>query len=115
VLLAACEGAQAAVLTGDELLGLAVTFLTLGTRALVAPVVPVPDAETVPLMVDVHRRLLAGASVAESLAGVQQHATDSPATLVAATALVCLGAGSSVRAARSGALRETPQHVRGRG
>jgi len=99
VLLAACESGQATVLTGDELLGLAVTFLTLGTSALVASVVPVPDAETAPLMVELHRRLLAGESVAEALAAVQQRAGDSPAALVAAGGLVCIGAGSSVRGA----------------
>ena len=96
VVLAACESGQAAVLTGDELLGLAATFLMLGTRALIGTVVPVPDAETASLMVDVHRQLLSGKSVAAALAVVQERAARSPALLVAASGLVCLGAASSV-------------------
>jgi hypothetical protein len=67
VVLAACEGGRHVVLAGDELRGLAATLLATrpcsprdparhatllasGARQVVASVVPVPDAETAPLM-----------------------------------------------------------------
>ncbi|HEX2274639.1 MAG TPA: CHAT domain-containing protein, partial [Acidimicrobiales bacterium] len=93
LVLSACEAGLSAAHPGDEVMGLAASLLALGSRTLVASVVPVRDTATRPLMVDLHRRLAAGASPAEALADA--HATiadDDPETLSAA-GFVCLGSG----------------------
>jgi hypothetical protein len=96
VVLAACDGGRSVVHTGDELLGLAATFLACGSAQLVASVLPIPDAETAPLMVALHRRLVAGEPCATALADAQQAMRDAgPAALAAAAGFVCLGAGYS--------------------
>ncbi len=96
VVLAACDGGRSVVHTGDELLGLAATFLACGSAQLVASVLPIPDAETAPLMVAVHRRLAAGQPCATALADAQQVVRGAgPTALAAAAGFVCLGAGQA--------------------
>jgi hypothetical protein len=96
VVLAACDGGSTALRAGDELLGLAAGFLSLGTVALIAPVGPVCDADAAALMVDLHTRLRDGLSPATALAGTQQQAAGGPPGAVAAAAgLLCLGAGNA--------------------
>lgn len=94
LVLSACDSGLSAVRPGDELMGLASALFTIGTRALVASVGPVPDAATGELMVDFHRRLLAGDEPAAALAGAGGPRTVStdPAW-VAAASFVCFGAG----------------------
>ncbi|MGQ0774132.1 MAG: CHAT domain-containing protein, partial [Pseudonocardiales bacterium] len=46
VVLAACDAGRSVMRAGDEPLGLSAAFLGLGTRQLVAPVVPIPDGAT---------------------------------------------------------------------
>jgi tetratricopeptide (TPR) repeat protein len=95
LVLSACESGRSAVRPGDELMGLAAAVLALGTATLVASVVPVPDAATRPLMVDLHTRLRAGTRPAEALALAQQAAladADGPA-LAASAGFACFGAG----------------------
>jgi CHAT domain-containing protein/tetratricopeptide (TPR) repeat protein len=94
VVLAACESGRSVVLAGDELLGLAAAFLCRDTRQLIASVVPVPDAETAPLMVVLHTLLARGSTPAEALAQAQQQVGQGePAALAAAAGFVSLGAG----------------------
>ncbi|MEP6462327.1 MAG: CHAT domain-containing protein, partial [Frankiaceae bacterium] len=94
VVLAACESGRNVVLAGDELLGLSSAFLARDTRQLIASVVPVPDAETAPLMVSFHRELVGGASPAVALMHAQQSIDfGEPAALAAAAGFVCLGVG----------------------
>jgi hypothetical protein len=94
VVLAACDSGRSVVRAGDELLGLGATFIARGTAALIASVVPVPDAETTPLMVALHRRLASGQSPADALAAAQcEVPDDQPAAVAAAAGFVCLGAG----------------------
>jgi len=94
VVLAACDSGRAVVRAGDELLGLSATFLSLGTRRLVASVVPLPDAETAPVMVAFHRLLAAGRPPAAALADAQQQMAGEEAKVMAASAgFVCIGAG----------------------
>jgi tetratricopeptide (TPR) repeat protein len=92
VVLAACEGGRSVVYAGDELLGLSAAFIAQGTAQLVASVMPVPDAETAPLMVEFHRRLADGQPPAVALAAAQHnlHSADPP-TLAAAAGFICLG------------------------
>jgi CHAT domain len=77
----------------DELLGLVSSLLPLGTAGIVAGVVPLNDDALVPLMVSLHRHLLAGHSLAESMYRVRLDAADDPVQRVAAISLVALGAG----------------------
>jgi tetratricopeptide (TPR) repeat protein len=94
VVLAACDSARSLVCPGDELLGLGATFISHGTAQLIASVVPVPDAETAPLMVAFHRRLAAGDPPAVALAAAQEELAGEEAhTHAAAAGFVCIGAG----------------------
>ncbi len=96
VVLSACESGLPAVHPGDELLCLTAALLSMGTRSLVASVVPVPDDASVPLMLALHRRLRAGDSPAAALAAAQSAAAGTGSTRrarVAAAGFVCLGAG----------------------
>ena len=86
VVLSACDAAVADVRTGDELLGTAAALLGMGVRSVIAPVLPVPDAATTPLMVDLHRRLLGGARPAAALAG-----TGAGHDRTATAAFLCIG------------------------
>ncbi|MFI6096236.1 CHAT domain-containing protein [Lentzea sp. NPDC051213] len=85
VIMAACDVGRSVVVSGNELLGLAATFLERGASQLIASVVPVPDAETKDLMIAVHRGLRAGRSPAQALAEAQQE-LDQP------NGFVCVGA-----------------------
>ena len=91
VVLAACDTGRSVVCAGDELLGLAATFIGRGTAHLVASVIPVPDAATAPLMIAFHRQLASGRAPAEALAAVTAGAGAEPAEVAAAAGFVCLG------------------------
>ena len=96
VVLAACDVGRSAVRAGDELLGLSATFLALGTRYVIASVVPVPDAETAPLMIAFHRLLAAGEAVTPALAQAQtQLGSTHPAAMAAAAGFISIGTGSA--------------------
>lgn len=100
VVLAACESGRDVVLAGDETLGLSAAFLSRRTRNVVASVVPVPDAETGPLMVAFHRQLAAGASPAAALSAAQQSVDpENGAAVAAAAGFVCIGAVHTSRPA----------------
>ncbi len=93
VILAACDSGRLVVRAGDELLGLAATLLASGAQQIVASVVPVPDAQTAPLMVALHRQLVAGRPATAALAAAQQEvAGTGPEAMAAAAGFVCLGA-----------------------
>ncbi|HVL92327.1 MAG TPA: CHAT domain-containing tetratricopeptide repeat protein [Acidimicrobiales bacterium] len=93
VVLSACDSALADVGPGDELIGLAAALFALGTAALVATVVPVPDAATRRFMSRFHRHLRTGLGPAPALAAARADARPDPALAVAAAGFVCLGAG----------------------
>ena len=83
VVLAACDAGRPAAAAGDELLGLGATLLALGTRQVVAPVVPVADAETTPFMTAFHRLLAAGEPAASALARAQTQLGGSDSAVLA--------------------------------
>jgi hypothetical protein len=85
VVLSACDLAVSRLHPGDELLGLAAALLGMGTRTVVASVVPVPDAAARRLMLAFHRNLAAGGAPASALARAQAGA--------AVPGFVCLGSG----------------------
>jgi CHAT domain-containing protein len=74
-------------------MGFAAALFALGSRTLVASVVPVPDDATRPLMTAFHGRLAAGETPATALARAQASVSDDLGVSPAATAgFVCLGA-----------------------
>jgi tetratricopeptide (TPR) repeat protein len=88
VVLSACQSGLSAVRPGDEVMGLVAALLTLGTRSVVASVVPVEDRGSEPLMVALHQRLLAGETPAVALAGAQ-----SVTAGTVSLSYVCFGSG----------------------
>jgi tetratricopeptide (TPR) repeat protein len=99
VILAACDVGRSAVRAGDEVMGLSAAFLALGTRQVIASVVPVPDAETAPLMIALHRLLATGTPAAQSLAVAQMQLSASrPAAMAAAAGFVSIGPGATLAA-----------------
>jgi CHAT domain-containing protein len=97
MVLSACDGGLSAVRPGDELMGFSDALLALGTSALIASVVPVPDEPAHRLMLALHERLAAGHEPAAALAAASAAALDPsvPADYATAAGLVCFGAGSS--------------------
>ncbi|MEV4534131.1 CHAT domain-containing protein [Asanoa sp. NPDC049518] len=94
VSLAACDSGRAAVYAGDELLGLSATLAARGTAQLVAPVLPIPDLATEPVMVGYHERLAAGAPPAVALAATQRALRGAdPHVRAAAAGFNCFGHG----------------------
>lgn len=100
LVLSSCDSAVVAPAGADEVLGLASSLIPLGTAGVVASVVPVNDASSVPLMVGLHRSLRTGRSLAEALLAARHDAVaggpgTAPDPVSAATAwsFVALGAG----------------------
>jgi tetratricopeptide (TPR) repeat protein len=92
LVLSSCDSGVMAPVGADELLGLVSSLLPLGTAGIIAGVVPLNDRAVVPLMVDLHRHLRAGQSLAESLCSVRQGVAD-PIQQATAVSLIALGAG----------------------
>jgi CHAT domain-containing protein/tetratricopeptide (TPR) repeat protein len=95
MVLSACESGRAAASAGDELRGLIAALLSLGTRAVIASVVPVHDEASHGFMIAMHRRLAAGASPAGALAETQEafRQDQGAAGIAVAGAFLCFGAG----------------------
>lgn len=93
VVLSACDSGVSSTRPGDELLGFLTALFSLGTRSVVASVVPVSDIATTPLMVALHDELRAGASMSSALrAACRTLDPDDPAAFAASTAFVAFGA-----------------------
>ena len=99
VVLSACDSGLPTVHPGDELLGLAAALLALGTRTLIATVVPVPDRASTALMLRLHHHMRRGEGPAAALAKAQLDLADSTdsatdtAAKAATAGFVCFGAG----------------------
>jgi tetratricopeptide (TPR) repeat protein len=94
LVLSSCNAAINAVRAGDEWLGLSTALLSVGTRATIAPVVPVADDAVAELMGELHDHLASGVEPASAVARLP-HLADAPARLLAASlSFVCLGAGT---------------------
>ena len=92
VVMPSCDTAVSEVIEGDEILGLSAALLGMGVAALVAPVVPVPDQATRPLMLDLHRHLAAGLTPSAALAAAVNAAPDAePEQQAVRAAFVALG------------------------
>jgi tetratricopeptide (TPR) repeat protein len=88
VVLSACQSGLSTVRPGDEIMGLVAALLGLGTRCVVASVVPVDDAAAEGLMLGFHDRLAAGDGPARALAAAGAGADGS-----VGAAFACYGAG----------------------
>jgi tetratricopeptide (TPR) repeat protein len=92
LVLSSCESGVLAPAGANELLGLVSSLLPLGTAGIIAAIVPLNDQAAVSLMVDLHRNLRAGHTLAESLYRLRCGLTDDPIQRATATSLVALGA-----------------------
>ena len=86
LVLSSCESGVAAPVSTDELLGMVSALIPLGTRSLLASVVPVNDAVTSSLMAEFHERLRAGRGFGAALRDVRQAAAESGDVIALATA-----------------------------
>jgi tetratricopeptide (TPR) repeat protein len=93
LVLSSCDSAVAAPAGADELLGLVSSLLPLGTAGIVAGVVVLNDYAVVPVMVDLHRHLRAGRTLAEALHQVRCAPAADQVQQATALSLVALGAG----------------------
>jgi hypothetical protein len=93
LVLSSCDSGVPAPAGADELLGLVSSLLPLGTAGIIAAIVPLNDTAVVPMMVDLHRFLRAGQTLAEALYHVRRGLTGDPVQLATAASLMTLGAG----------------------
>ncbi len=92
MVLSSCDSGVLAPAGADELLGLVSSLLPLGTAGILAGVVPVNDEAVVPLMIELHRHLSTGRSLAESLLSVRAAARQDAQQHAAAVSLLAFGA-----------------------
>jgi CHAT domain-containing protein len=90
IVLSACDLAVSDARPGDELLGFAAALLDMGTRTVIASVVPAPDADAKRFMLRLHTGLTSGASPAVALADAQEVLQPQESPLAG---FICLGAG----------------------
>jgi tetratricopeptide (TPR) repeat protein len=92
LVLSSCDSGVLAPAGANELLGLVSSLLPLGTAGIVAAIVQLNDQAVVPIMVDLHRHLRAGQTLAESLYRVRRGLGDDPVGQATAVSLMTLGA-----------------------
>jgi len=93
LVLPSCDAGDLAPAGANELLGLVSSLLPLGTAGIIASVVPLNDEAAVPLMVDLHRQLHGGQTLAGALRTVRQSHGADPIEHSTALSLTALGAG----------------------
>ncbi len=91
MVLSGCSTGLVGPRAGGDLLGLSTVLLSGGTRALVVSTLPLPDRWTVPVMISLHERLIAGRGIGEAVRATISDDQDSPGGLATACALLCLG------------------------
>jgi tetratricopeptide (TPR) repeat protein len=92
LVLSSCDSGVLAPAGANELLGLVSSLLPLGTAGIIAAIVPLNDQAVVPIMVDLHRHLRSGQTLAESLYRVRRGLGDDPVGQATAVSLMTLGA-----------------------
>ena len=90
IVLSACDLGTSDTRPGDELLGIAAALIGMGTRTIIASVVPVPDAGAKRLMISLHEHLRAGDPPSVALAKAQERLG---ARGYGQAGFVCLGTG----------------------
>jgi tetratricopeptide (TPR) repeat protein len=91
LVLSCCDSGVTGSAGSDELLGLVAALGQIGTTGVIAPVVAVNDAATVPVTVRIHERLAGGAVSSEALRAARLSARGDPWTYAAARAYVAFG------------------------
>jgi tetratricopeptide (TPR) repeat protein len=86
VVLSACDSGNAAPIGPHEALGLVSSLLAMGTRTVLASVVPVNDRATLGVMRDVHAVVGRGGTLAEGWLAARQAAVEADDPLARATA-----------------------------
>jgi len=92
LVLSSCDSGVLAPAGANELLGLVSSLLPLGTAGIIAAIVPLNDRAVVPIMVDLHRYLRSGQTLAESIYRVRRGLGDDPIQRATAASLLTLGA-----------------------
>lgn len=92
LVLSCCDSGVTASAGADELLGLIAALGQLGTAGVLAPVVTVNDAATVPLSLALHERLASGATASQALRDARLSMPDDPCSYATARAYVAFGA-----------------------
>jgi tetratricopeptide (TPR) repeat protein len=92
LVLSSCDSGVLAPAGANELLGLVSSLLPLGTAGIIAAIVQLNDQAVVPIMVDLHRYLRSGKTLAESLCCVRRGLGDDPIGQATAVSLMALGA-----------------------
>ena len=93
LILSSCDSGLLEPVGADELLGLVSSLLQLGTAGIIAGVVPLNDQAVVPVMMELHRGIRAGLTLAEALRHVRCTSVDGSVQQATAMSLVALGAG----------------------
>jgi CHAT domain-containing protein len=92
LVLSCCDSGVTGSAGADELLGLVAALGQVGTAGVIAPVVAVNDAATVPVTLRLHERLAGGATTAAALRDARLSLHDEPWSYAAARAYVAFGA-----------------------
>lgn len=90
IVLSACDLGTSDTRPGDELLGFAAALIGMGTRTVIASVVPVADAGAKRLMISLHGHLTGGEPPAVALANAQERVLSRG---YGQAGFVCLGTG----------------------
>jgi len=93
LVLSSCDSGVVAPAGADEVLGLASSLIPLGTAGIVASVVPVNDPAVVPLMIELHRQLRGGASLAEALRDARRASGSGLVAAATGWSFISLGTG----------------------
>jgi hypothetical protein len=92
LVLSCCDSGVTGSAGADELLGLVAALGQVGTAGVIAPVVAVNDAATVPVTLRLHERLAGGATTAAALRDARLSLHDEPWSYAATRAYVAFGA-----------------------
>jgi CHAT domain-containing protein len=92
LVLPSCDSGVQAPAGANELLGLVSSLLPLGTAGIIAAIVPLNDQAVVPVMVNLHRYLRTGQTLAEALCRVCYGLTGDPIQQATAVSLIAFGA-----------------------
>jgi tetratricopeptide (TPR) repeat protein len=91
VVLSSCSSAVGATVGANELLGLVSALISLGSAGVVASVVPVNDAATVPLMIALHDQLRGKSGLAEALTSARHAVSADSVARSTAYSFIALG------------------------
>ena len=91
VVLGSCSSGVGVTAGADELLGLVSALISLGSAGVVASVVPVNDAATVPLMIALHDQLRRKSGLAEALTRARHAVSAGSVARSTADSFIALG------------------------